>query len=107
MTRAVVDANVVISGVLVPHGTSAAILDAWRADLFELVICPELIAEVDEKLHLPRIRRKYALDEAEIQALLSGLAEAATVVPGTAPVDPTPPDKDDTMIFAAAAESNA
>jgi predicted nucleic acid-binding protein len=55
MNRVVVDANVVISGTIAPRGAPAAILDAWHADYFEVVVCPALLDEIAEKLRLPRI----------------------------------------------------
>ncbi len=44
MIRAVLDANVIISGSIAPLGASAAILLAWRAEYFEVVTCPAILA---------------------------------------------------------------
>jgi predicted nucleic acid-binding protein len=67
MIRVVLDANVIISGIIAPLGASAAILDAWQAEYIEVVTCPGLIGEVAEKLALPRIRDKYGLTDAEVR----------------------------------------
>ena len=107
MITVVLDANVIISGIIAPHGTSAAILDAWHADYIEVVTCPALIGEVAEKLALPRIREKYGLDDSDIQSIVIRLWQAARVVPGQVAVSAAPPDPDDTMIVAAAIESGA
>jgi uncharacterized protein len=37
MIRIVLDANVLVSAILSPHGTPAQILHAWRAEQFDLV----------------------------------------------------------------------
>ena len=107
MKRVILDANVVISGAIAPLGRSAAILDAWRAGAFELVTCPALVEEIAETLNLPRIRKKYPLTDDQLAALLLSFGQAAHLVPGTAAVDPPPPDPDDTMLFAVAIESSA
>jgi putative PIN family toxin of toxin-antitoxin system len=106
MTRVVLDANVVISGLVAPLGAPAAILDAWYAEYLEPVVCPGLLEEIAEKLRLPRIRDKYQISEDEVVRLLTRFSQAAILVPGLAPVTP-PPDPDDTMLFAAATESAA
>ncbi|HKI35461.1 MAG TPA: putative toxin-antitoxin system toxin component, PIN family [Gemmataceae bacterium] len=107
MKRAIVDANVVISGTIAPHGAPAAILNAWRADSFEVVVCPALLAEIAEKLRLPRIRDKYHISEEDVLRLLARFSQAAILVPGQASIKPPPPDPDDTMLFSAAVEATA
>jgi putative PIN family toxin of toxin-antitoxin system len=107
MNRAVLDANVVISGMISAHGPSAAVLDAWRNSRFELVTCEDVLGEVLEKIGLPRIARKYRIDRKQIAAMVTDLRSSATWVPARTPVAPPPPDQDDTMLFSAAIESNA
>ena len=107
MLRVVVDANVFISGTICPKGSSAEILNSWRAGHFELVTCAAIISEVDEKLRLPRIRNKYSLRDEEVTDLVQQLWLASQLVPGTAPVNPLPPDSDDTMLLSAAIEAVA
>lgn len=107
MIRAVLDANVVISGSIAPLGFSAAILLAWPGEYFEVVTCPSLLAEVDEKLHLPRIRKKYSIRDEDVTNLLLHFSRAAHLVPGLALADPPPPDRKDSILFSAASESDA
>jgi uncharacterized protein len=107
MSRAVVDANVVISGTIAPRGAPAAILDAWQADYFQVVTCPAVLEEIAEKLRSARIRDKYHISEDDVVRLLTRFAQAAILVPGQAPINPPPPDPDDTMLFAAAVEATA
>lgn len=107
MIRAVLDANIVISGTIAPRGFSAAILDAWRAGRLEVVMCPGLLDEIAEKLRLPRIRSRYPVTDEQVATLLGEFGQAAILVPGLADVNPAPPDPDDIMLFAAAIESGA
>jgi putative PIN family toxin of toxin-antitoxin system len=107
MTRVVLDTNIVISGTIAPRGTSAAILDAWRNGEIEVVTCPDVLMEINEKLRLPRIQKKYRLAEGQISQLIREIGEASIFVPGAAPVNPAPPDPDDAMLFASAIESGA
>src|SRR5438067_955099 len=107
MIRAVLDANVVISGMIAPLGISASILQAWRAGKFEVATCPDILEEVFEKLRLPRIRKKYRIRDEDIDDLLLLFGEASLLMPGNTPFLPLPPDPDDLMVFAAAIESQA
>lgn len=65
MPRAVVDPNVLISGVITPRGTSARILSELRDGAFELVISPLLLAELDGVLSRPKFRAYVTLEEVE------------------------------------------
>lgn len=107
MMRVVLDANVVISGTIAPKGKPAAILDAWRADYFEVVTCPELMAEIVEKLRLPRIRDKYHVTERDVVNLVLAFSQIKLLVPGSAAISPPPPDPKDRMLFSAAVEADA
>ena len=63
MIRAVLDVNVLVSAILGPLGSSRKIARAWQAGRFVAVTSEGIIAEVDEKLRLPRIRDRYRLAE--------------------------------------------
>lgn len=65
MPRAVVDPNVLISGLITPRGTSARVLLELRDGAFELVISPLLLAELDGVLRRPKVRAYVTLDEVE------------------------------------------
>jgi putative PIN family toxin of toxin-antitoxin system len=64
MLKAVADTNVLVSSLLVRAGGPARVLSAWRERQFLLVTSPSIVAAVRAALNYPRIRRKYAsLDE--------------------------------------------
>jgi uncharacterized protein len=56
--RAVVDVNVLISGVLSATGASAEILRASRDGRFELVVSELLLAELMRALSYPKLRKR-------------------------------------------------
>ena len=67
--RAVVDVNVLISGVLSAKGSSAENLRANRDGQFELVVSELLLAELDRELCRCKDREVVAQDE---QVLIAG-----------------------------------
>lgn len=62
--RAVVDVNVLISGVLSAKGPSAEILQASRDGIFELVISELLLTELDRTLRYPKLRKRIPAEKA-------------------------------------------
>jgi len=102
--RAVLDANVLISAVLSPRGTPARLLLAWQAGAFELMVSPQLLAELRRALAYPKLARLVPAADADAFAAWLGLAaQLAADPPGPPPVrseDPT----DDYLIALAAAE---
>jgi putative PIN family toxin of toxin-antitoxin system len=100
--RAVLDVNVLISGILSPTGTPARLLLAWQAGAFELIVSPALLDELRRALAYPKLRRLIPGVEAE--AFVAWLAEAATLASdpsGPPPIDS--PDPGDAFLLALAA----
>ena len=64
MVRAVVDVNVVISGVLSAKGAPAEILRGSRDGQFELVVSELLIAELKRTLAYSKLRKRIAPEKA-------------------------------------------
>jgi putative PIN family toxin of toxin-antitoxin system len=58
--RAVVDVNVLISGILSAKGASAEILRASRDGQYELVLSELLLAELKRTLAYPKLRKRIA-----------------------------------------------
>lgn len=57
MIRAVIDVNVLVSALIGPLGFSRRLITAWQEDQFDLLISGGIIAELDQKLRLPRISK--------------------------------------------------
>lgn len=84
MIRLVLDTNVVVSGVLTPHGHCAALLSSVLNGTAELVLDARVFDEYREVLARP----KFGLPQGAVKALLQGLHATSDWV--LAP--PLPPD---------------
>jgi putative PIN family toxin of toxin-antitoxin system len=92
----VFDTNVVVSGLLVPHGSSARVLNAVTGGRIKLVYDSRILAEYRDVLRRPRLE----LAPAKIAAFLDALQSQMLVIPQ--PVKVTGPDADDIVFVEAA-----
>lgn len=106
MTRAVIGTNVLVSGVIAPHGAPRRILEAWHAGQFTLITSEAIIAEVTRVLHYPRIYDRYNLTEDDVAAVVDSLRTEAEVVAGLYEVRRSTDPADD-MFLACALEGRA
>ncbi len=105
--RVVLDVNIWVSAAI-RTGPAHRIVQAWLSGSasFEVVICPALIAEVEDVLmRRPRMRKWIALDVAE--RYVGTLQVLVEVVPDPAEVEATTRDVDDDYIVALAREHRA
>ena len=105
--RAVLDTNVLISGLVSEHGPPRQILDAWLADCYVLVTSLYLIEELIHVLSYPRIVERIRLDDAELAAILEALLSKAEVVPGQLCLPGVTRDPKDDAVVACAKEGEA
>jgi uncharacterized protein len=104
--RAVLDPNVVISGVLSPRAAPADVLRVLAAGEFELIASDALLDELARALAYPKLRRH--ISEPDAAELVRWVAGSATVA-----VDPEidPPvhsrDSDDDYLIALASAHRA
>ena len=82
MTRAVLDANVFVSGIISAQGVPGRILDAWRADQFHLVISYAILQEIERVLQYPKIARRHQWSNDERRNFLAELTLFASLTPG-------------------------
>lgn len=74
--RAVLDPNVIISGLLSRKGAPARILEAWSAGEFEVIVSEELLAELERAMKYPKIAKRVdAHERLELVELLRSEAE--------------------------------
>ena len=78
---ALFDSNVWVSAFLNPLGTPAQLKDAWLAGRLDVVTSVPLLAEVNDVLRRPRIKRKYRIPEDDIVAFCELIAVRTTLVP--------------------------
>ena len=92
----VIDTNVVVSGLLVPYGPSARVLDAVTDGRIKLVYDARILAEYRDVLHRPRLK----LSRSRIAAFLKSLESQMLVTPHALTV--TGPAADDIVFVEAA-----
>jgi len=108
MLKVVLDTNVFVSSLLVKAGLPAQILDAWRERRYLLIVSPAIIAEIRATLDYPRIRRKYAITDEDVEQLVTLLERDALLVLGDADAaGAIPEDPTDEMVLACAVDAHA
>lgn len=82
--RVILDTNVLLSGLINPHGTPGLIVGGWRDGGFELVLSERQLEEIEEVLRYPKIARRLSWGTEEIERfiLLLRLKSEVVVLPG-------------------------
>jgi putative PIN family toxin of toxin-antitoxin system len=98
--RAVLDPNIIISGLLSPDGSPARALAAWQDGRFSLIASPALLEELARALTYPKLRKR--IPERSARAVLDLLARGATIVEDVAdpPRRSRDPGDDDLLALA-------
>ncbi len=105
--KVVLDANLFVSAAIEAQGNPARILNAWRNDLFDLLLSEEIIREIKDVLGRPRIRKRHRWSEEQIVRFLDALRELATMTPGRLQVEAVSDDPDDNIYLACGIEGEA
>ncbi len=98
----VIDTNVVVAGLLTSHGESpvARILDGMLRAAFPFVLSDVLLHEYRAVLLRPKLSKLHGLNEADIDTLLTDIAQHAIVlIPPPAPTGLTAPDPGDQFLW--------
>lgn len=104
----VLESSIYVSSLLKKQGVPAQVLDAWRAQRFQVVTSPAIVREVEHTMSYSRIRRRYPITDEDIRALVHLLTTHTTMVPGVADVsDAHVRDPKDEIILACVAEPGA
>jgi len=106
MIRAVLDANVFISGILNAQGAPGQVLDAWRAEQFQLLISTPILDELERVLHYPKIATRHGWSPALVQQFLFRLTTIAITTPGDLALSVVD-DPSDNRYLECAVEGNA
>jgi putative PIN family toxin of toxin-antitoxin system len=105
--RAVLDTNVLISGLVAEQGPPRQILDAWLEGLFTLVTSLYLVEELVHVLSYPRISERLRLEEEELTVILAALLSQAEVTSGQLCLPGVTRDPKDDSVVACAKEGKA
>ena len=100
--RVVLDTNVLVSGVLSPHGPPGRLVDLVLAGDLGLVVDDRVLSEYAEVLRRPR----FGLPEREVEVLMRHLRDVGEGVTAR-PLAVTLPDEDDLPFLEVAAAGAA
>jgi hypothetical protein len=103
--RAVIDTNVYVAALLSREGTPARIIGALADGLFDAIVCPRLLAELEGVLARPKIARHASPDIA--RGYVEWLTRVAIVEPDPVEVRQHSPDPDDDYLIALAVSGRA
>ncbi len=104
---AVLDTNVVVSGILSPEGHSWSIISAAIEGALEFVTCRELVSEYHLALGDDRVARRHGLPPDEIDEIVESLVSFSRVVTLPDPIPRVVSDIDDDKVVACAFAGNA
>lgn len=106
MTRLVIDASTLLSGLLSNSPSPPAlILDALRDESFEAILCPTLISQVDRGLRKPYFQAK--LREISSRQALGRIEDAAMMLADPITIEPILRDPTDDFLVALARTAKA
>jgi uncharacterized protein len=80
MPGVVLDINILVSSVVAALGFPRQIFSAWRAGRYTLITSAGMIAELEEKLSLERIARRFNATPELAQDTIVLLRDQATIV---------------------------
>jgi hypothetical protein len=106
-TRAVVDTNVLVSGLITDQSPPAQIVDAWLDQSFVLITSIYQVEELGHVLAYPRIASRIRLEPTEVETILAGLLLQAEIEPGEIVLAGVTRDPKDDPILACALEGKA
>ena len=76
--RVVIDTNVFVSGLMLPGSVPGRVLSAAIAGEFEIVLCEAMFEEISAALRYPKVRRRIALTDDELDRYVQALRFMST-----------------------------
>ena len=110
MIRAVLDTNVIVSGILTPKSVPATILKIGLEGKFKLIMSPHVIEEIERVIRYERmiaLMRRHKLTCREVDDFMQKHKRVAMVTPGELEVTAVPSDPGDDMVLSCALEGKA
>lgn len=107
MIKAVLDTNILVSGLIEGRGASAAIVDAWRNWEIIVLTTQKQMEEVGEVLRRPHIRKHHGMSNEDIEEFLEEFREFSVEVDVGEIRKVIEEDPDDDFLLALAAAGSA
>lgn len=104
---AVLDANLIVRGLLTPYGASGRLLVELARGRFTLITSDSILYEVATILGEPRVQRYGPFPQQEINQRIDVLRRIGALTAGTLDVSMVPTDMKDNMVIACALEGGA
>ena len=98
--RAVIDTNVVVSGLIRPRGVPGGVLRALRDRRFVGIVSPEILEELAATLARSWLQSKYGVDERDIQDFFRLLALRCDLIEPTSEIRRCRDPRDDIFLEA-------
>jgi uncharacterized protein len=105
--RAVVDTNLIVSGIVMARGQPLQLVDAWHDRAFVLLVSAPLRAEYERVLARPKLLERYAASAERAGAFLALVASRAEPVEPRDRLPVPVRDPKDEMVIAAALGGDA
>lgn len=105
--KAVLDTNVLVSGLVSQKSPPRQVLDAWLEGRYTLVLSLYLVDELAHVLTYPRIVELVRLTREELEAILAALLSQAELTPGELQLSGVTRDPKDDPVVACAVEGQA
>jgi len=105
--RVVVDTNLLVSGLIMPHGLPHRLIEEWRAGAFQLLITAAILAEYTTVLARPRFAAKYGITPAIAAAVVRRMRAEGVPVRAAETLPVTVRDPKDMHLLAAAVGGQA
>jgi len=98
--KVVLDTNIFLSGLMLPESVPGKIVSAWRSSAFELVLSEPMFTEIARVLAYPKIRKRIAWTDEDIDHFIALLRFRAEIVDIQSIHAVVPRDPDDAPILA-------
>ncbi|MBF0520393.1 MAG: putative toxin-antitoxin system toxin component, PIN family [Nitrospirae bacterium] len=105
--RAVIDTNVIVSGIISPKGYPRKIIEAALNEQFRVITSVSINHEILNVLYRKHIYMKYHLEEETIRGITSFLYEGTVITGESIVVDHIRADPSDDKFLACAIEGEA
>lgn len=105
--KAVIDTNVLISGLFAQSGSIAILMKLWIEERFHLIASESILSELYRTLHKPTIQKHFSPSEAIITEYIEAIRERAVITPGLYKTDRIKKDPSDNKFLSCAFEGKA